>query len=82
MLKWVAAHEISHKTLQKANQTTLRGLALRGLVSRGGITPLGMQELSAYGRAEFIQRQAQNKDLSDGVMAALRLIRVRKAANG
>ena len=75
MLKWLAANEVNQATLRKANQTTLRGLALRGLVSQNGITPAGMAELASFTKAEFIQRKSE-KDLSNGVMAAIQYMRI------
>ncbi len=75
MLKWLAANEVTELTLRKANQTTLRGLALRGLVGRNGITPAGMAELAEFTKAEFIKRKVE-KDLSSGVMAAIQYMRI------
>ena len=80
MLRWIASHpnQVNLEHLRKANQTTLRGLAMRGLVSSTGITAKGMQELGSYNKAEFISRKANGKNLSVGVAAALRLVRERK----
>ncbi len=75
MLKWLAANDVTLTQLRKANQTTLRGLALRGLVNQSGITPAGMQELALFNKAEFIARKVE-ADLSNSVMAAMRYMRV------
>jgi len=79
MLKWLAQHNITVDDLKLANQITLRGLALRGYVGRGGITQAGIDAIADYHRSEFIARKAENKDLSDGVSAALALVRMSRA---
>ena len=82
MLKYLAVHDVTTGRLKRANQITLRGLALRGYVSQSGITASGMEALHSYQRSEWIGRKAENRDFSDGVMAALDLIRIRKGRVG
>lgn len=79
MLKYLASHD--GVRLEKANQTTLRGLALRGLVSRGGITGRGVEVLHEYQFAEFIKRKAEGLPLSPSVAAALKVVRIKSATN-
>jgi hypothetical protein len=77
MLKWVKVNGTDKDELKKANQITLRGLAIRGLLNTNGVTSYGENLIDQYDSAEFISRKAQDKDLSDGVKKALKLVKYR-----
>lgn len=77
LLRWIVQHGATDKTLRKMDQRRLKGLAARKFVGKTGATQYGVDALSAYTKAELVSRKAENKDLSEGVSAALALIRMK-----
>lgn len=77
MLKWVRDNGTNKRELKSANQVTLRGLAMRGLIKTNGLTKRGEHVIDEYDSSEFIGRKVEGRDLSDGVKLAMNLVKYR-----
>lgn len=77
MLKWVRDNGTNKRELKSANQVTLRGLAMRGLIKTNGLTKRGEYVIDEYDSSEFIGRKVEGRDLSDGVKLAMNLVKYR-----
>lgn len=82
LLRWMIQHGYTMEDLQQADQRRLKGLAVREYVSKRAVTPAGIEAASQYTHAEFIGRKAGDKEISDGVSAALALVRMRAKGKG